>query len=42
MTRTLAELDTIAHDPCQLTLLSFTNDRGPHPDHPLAKDESRL
>jgi len=36
MTRTLSELDAIAHDPLQLTIASFTNDRGPYPGHPAA------
>jgi hypothetical protein len=36
MSRTLDELDRIAHDPCQLTLLSFNNDRGPYPGHPAS------
>lgn len=34
MTRTLEDLDAIVHDPTQLTLTSFTTERGPYPAHP--------
>lgn len=37
MSRTLSELDRIAHDPLQLTILSFTHDRGPYPGHPAGE-----
>jgi hypothetical protein len=37
MTRTLDELDSIAHDPLQTTLLSFERGgRGPYPGHAFA------
>jgi hypothetical protein len=38
MTRSLDELDRIAHDPLQLTIASFTNSRGPYPGHPASGD----
>lgn len=35
MSRTLDELDTIAHNPLQTTLRSFERGaRGPYPSHP--------
>lgn len=35
MTRTIDELDKIAHDPTQTTLASFARGaRGPYPAHP--------
>jgi len=34
MTRTLSELDRIAHDPLQTHLSSFTGGRAPYPGHP--------
>lgn len=34
MSRTLEELDRIAHDPTQLTIASFTRPEGPYPAHP--------
>jgi len=40
MTRSLDELDRIAHDPTQATLGSFERvDRGPYPSHPYGNDE---
>lgn len=37
MSRTLGDLDRIAHDPTQLTLSSFANSRGPYPAHALGE-----
>jgi hypothetical protein len=39
MSRTLDELDRIAHDPLQLTIASFANDRGPYPAHPAGSGD---
>ena len=34
MPLTVEEYDRVAHDPTQLTLASYTGDRGPYPGHP--------